>query len=209
MKKYTYLLILLGLVLSVSAAKRRSGSGTTLGWHDVDAIIERHIDSDVEGQEFYAAPRNAGGTIHADMRENNGALGRRVASRGGNSKIVVFYYQLNDISSDYNPIFGVAFSNDRFAEAQAYAEDKQAEYLREKSGDSDLIAEEEYFAAVDKLINELDELKVLILEMRYFEKRSFKEIASILNITESNAKVRTYRVLERLKKIMLKNIAPD
>ncbi len=55
----------------------------------------------------------------------------------------------------------------------------------------------------DKMIetlNELDEIKVLLLEMRYFEKRSFKEIASILNITESNAKVKVYRLLEELKK---------
>ena len=43
-----------------------------------------------------------------------------------------------------------------------------------------------------------------IIEMRVFEQRPFKEIADILDITESNAKVRTYRVLERLKKIMLK-----
>jgi RNA polymerase sigma-70 factor (ECF subfamily) len=39
--------------------------------------------------------------------------------------------------------------------------------------------------------------------MRFFEQRPFKEIADILGITESNAKVRTYRVLERIKKIML------
>ncbi|MFT4762441.1 MAG: DNA-directed RNA polymerase specialized sigma24 family protein, partial [Saprospiraceae bacterium] len=32
------------------------------------------------------------------------------------------------------------------------------------------------------------------------------EIARILDITESNAKVRTYRVLERLKKMILKKI---
>ena len=58
------------------------------------------------------------------------------------------------------------------------------------------------------LIPSLDELRpndLEILEMRFFEQRPFKEIADILEITESNAKVRTYRVLERLKKIMLKN----
>jgi RNA polymerase sigma-70 factor (ECF subfamily) len=42
--------------------------------------------------------------------------------------------------------------------------------------------------------------------MRFFEQRPFKEIAEVLNITESNAKVRTYRVLERLKKIILNQI---
>lgn len=59
------------------------------------------------------------------------------------------------------------------------------------------------------LIQSLDYLKesdLEILELRFFEKRPFKEVADILGITESNAKVRTYRVLERLKKIMLENI---
>ncbi len=59
------------------------------------------------------------------------------------------------------------------------------------------------------LIPALDELKeadMEIVEMRFFEQRPFKEIAEVLNITESNAKVRTYRVLERLKKIILNQI---
>jgi RNA polymerase sigma-70 factor (ECF subfamily) len=59
------------------------------------------------------------------------------------------------------------------------------------------------------LVPALDELKegdLEIIEMRFFEQRPFKEIADVLGITESNAKVRTYRVLERLKKIMLKQL---
>lgn len=41
----------------------------------------------------------------------------------------------------------------------------------------------------------------LMLEMRYFEGRPFKEIGLIMEITENNAKVRTYRALDRLKRI--------
>lgn len=44
----------------------------------------------------------------------------------------------------------------------------------------------------------------LMLEMRYFEERPFKEIAEILEITETNAKVRTYRALDKLKKVVQK-----
>ncbi len=55
-----------------------------------------------------------------------------------------------------------------------------------------------------KSLNLLRPHDLQIIEMRFFEQRPFKEIADILDITESNAKVRTYRVLERLKKIMLK-----
>jgi RNA polymerase sigma-70 factor (ECF subfamily) len=36
--------------------------------------------------------------------------------------------------------------------------------------------------------------------MRFFERRSFKEIGEILNITENNAKVKCFRALEKLKK---------
>ncbi|MEM1320845.1 MAG: sigma-70 family RNA polymerase sigma factor [Bacteroidota bacterium] len=56
------------------------------------------------------------------------------------------------------------------------------------------------------LIHALDELKetdVQLIEMRFFEQRPFKEIADILNITESNAKVKTYRILEKLRKIII------
>ena len=35
---------------------------------------------------------------------------------------------------------------------------------------------------------------VELIEMRYFEKRPFKEVAEILEITENNAKVKTYRI---------------
>lgn len=49
----------------------------------------------------------------------------------------------------------------------------------------------------------LKQEKIELIEMRFFEKRSFKEMGSILNITENNAKVKTYRVLEEMKKIML------
>ncbi len=54
-----------------------------------------------------------------------------------------------------------------------------------------------------KTLSELNEEKLILIEMRFFEKRAFKEIGQILNITENNAKVRTYRVLEEMKGKML------
>jgi len=42
-----------------------------------------------------------------------------------------------------------------------------------------------------------------LIELRYLEQRPFKEVAEILGITENNAKVRTYRILEKMKKIFL------
>ncbi len=73
----------------------------------------------------------------------------------------------------------------------------------------DEMEEDDLEAYRELLVPALDELKesdLEIIELRFFEHRPFKEIADLLNITESNAKVRTYRVLERLKKIMLKQL---
>ncbi len=51
-------------------------------------------------------------------------------------------------------------------------------------------------------LNELSEAEVELLELRFFEERPFKEVAYILNITENNAKVRSYRLLEKMRKII-------
>ncbi len=53
-------------------------------------------------------------------------------------------------------------------------------------------------------IRELDYDEVELLEMRYFEKRRFKEVSEILNISESNAKVKMHRIIKKLKNLMLK-----
>ena len=53
-----------------------------------------------------------------------------------------------------------------------------------------------------KGLAQLKEKEIQFIEMRFFEKRSFKEIGEILGITENNAKVKTFRVLEKLKSIV-------
>lgn len=58
---------------------------------------------------------------------------------------------------------------------------------------------EEYLPALKQIISELDEEDLQLVEMRYFEKRPFKEIAEILNTTEGNAKVKMHRIIEKLK----------
>ena len=49
------------------------------------------------------------------------------------------------------------------------------------------------------IINNLEETQVDIIELRFFQGLSFKEIADIYNITEANAKMRLYRLLEKIK----------
>jgi RNA polymerase sigma-70 factor (ECF subfamily) len=38
-----------------------------------------------------------------------------------------------------------------------------------------------------------------LIEMRFFEERSFKEMAGILNLTEGNARIKTHRAITKLK----------
>ena len=54
--------------------------------------------------------------------------------------------------------------------------------------------------ALIEVIGDLPEIELQIIEMRYFEKRSYREIGDILGMTENNAKVRAYRIVEKLKK---------
>jgi RNA polymerase sigma-70 factor (ECF subfamily) len=59
--------------------------------------------------------------------------------------------------------------------------------------------DELYREHLAKALDTLDEKELQLIEMRFFEQKPFKEIADILGMTESNAKVKTYRILERLK----------
>ena len=52
-------------------------------------------------------------------------------------------------------------------------------------------------------IDELKEEEIQLIELRFFEKRAFKEIGEILEITENNAKVKCFRILDKLKKLFL------
>lgn len=55
----------------------------------------------------------------------------------------------------------------------------------------------------EKLISALNGLKpehAELIDLRFFMRYSFKEIAEFYNITEANAKMRVYRILDRLKK---------
>jgi RNA polymerase sigma-70 factor (ECF subfamily) len=49
------------------------------------------------------------------------------------------------------------------------------------------------------LLNNLPEDKLDLIELRFFNGLSFKEIAAIYNITEANAKMKIYRIIEKLK----------
>jgi RNA polymerase sigma-70 factor (ECF subfamily) len=51
-----------------------------------------------------------------------------------------------------------------------------------------------------ELLATLKKNELELIELRFFENRSFKEIGNILGITENNAKVKTFRALIKLRK---------
>lgn len=60
---------------------------------------------------------------------------------------------------------------------------------------------EEKIQNVLHVIKKLKPQELTLIELRFFEKRSFKEIGEIMYITENNAKVRCFRVLDKLRRM--------
>ncbi len=58
---------------------------------------------------------------------------------------------------------------------------------------------EQYKNILMSVIKNLPEDDLQLIELRFFEKRPFKEIAEILNLTETNTKVKLYRILDKVK----------
>jgi RNA polymerase sigma-70 factor, ECF subfamily len=56
-----------------------------------------------------------------------------------------------------------------------------------------------------RALSKLPAEEMQLLELRFFEKRAFAEVGEILGITENNAKVRTYRIIDKLKVIFNKS----
>ncbi len=54
-----------------------------------------------------------------------------------------------------------------------------------------------------KLLERISPEEIQFLELRFFEGNSFREVGYLLGLTEVNAKIKTYRILKKLKKISL------
>lgn len=71
----------------------------------------------------------------------------------------------------------------------------------------EVFKEEENELNRKRLFDALDKLKdvdLQLIELRYFEDRPYREIGEILAIKENNAKVKTFRALEKLKQLFYK-----
>lgn len=109
---------------------------------------------------------------------------------------------------------GVPFSSwlYRIAKSEVYQSFRNRKAIRTVNVESVHLSEmiqdweeddlEERRIALYASLKQLKEKELQLIEMRFFEKRSFKEIGEILSITENNAKVKCFRVIEKLKRTL-------
>ncbi|MCB0621239.1 MAG: sigma-70 family RNA polymerase sigma factor [Saprospiraceae bacterium] len=102
----------------------------------------------------------------------------------------LFRIASNEVAQHYRKV-----NKDRVVSVEEEQLSDLADEIEEELG-------EDHRQALLGALDDLPEKDLELIELRFFEQRPFKEIAEILDITESNAKVRTYRILERLKKKM-------
>ncbi|WMX14336.1 MULTISPECIES: RNA polymerase sigma factor [unclassified Aureispira] len=86
-------------------------------------------------------------------------------------------------------------------------EERTAQDLEEEYEDKEDL--EINITVLKTVIQDLKPDEVELLELRFFEKRPFKEVADILDITENNAKVKIYRLLQKMKKRFVKQKRSD
>jgi len=77
------------------------------------------------------------------------------------------------------------------------ANEKALTNLKEESREQ----KTDMIATLREALHYLEEDDLTVIELRFFEERPFAEVGEILGITENNAKVRTYRAIDRLKEI--------
>ncbi len=121
----------------------------------------------------------------------------------------VFYKALENLPK-YKPM-GVPFSAWLFRIAgnemnQYFRKNKAVRVLSidrdglgELKGDMEENDQPEVDAQLFKALETLKEDDMELINMRFFEKRSFKEICEILDMNESACKMKLYRILEKLK----------
>lgn len=75
--------------------------------------------------------------------------------------------------------------------------DRQLSHILEEAGETRIT--QENLDQLIEIINNLDGTQTDLLELRFFQQLSFKEIADIYQTSEANAKMRIYRLLDKIK----------
>src|ERR1700739_2476632 len=95
---------------------------------------------------------------------------------------------LNEINTLYR--------KDKVQRSIKVEEDELKSVIHEINPDDDIDAQ---YNRVKEVLADYEEEDIQLIELRFFEKRAFKEIGDIMNMTENNAKVKLYRLLDKLK----------
>ena len=93
-----------------------------------------------------------------------------------------------------------------------YRHNKNTRAVHARLKDMELLCDEitEKETAEDRIrilksaLSTLKEDELLLIEMKYFEHRTYQEICEILDLTVANAKVKMHRIIKKLNKIVLK-----
>jgi RNA polymerase sigma-70 factor, ECF subfamily len=81
-------------------------------------------------------------------------------------------------------------------------EEKHAELLYEEMFGNEVL--NELKAKLPLILERLDSLEIQFIELRFLEDRPFKEVAEIIGVSENYAKVKTYRILDKMKNMFLR-----
>jgi RNA polymerase sigma-70 factor (ECF subfamily) len=88
---------------------------------------------------------------------------------------------------------------------QFYRDSKKARIISiDEKGIKNIVEENgnvdpDLLASLKKALMYLEEDDLELIQLRFFEERSFEEVGEILGITGNNAKIKTYRVIDKLR----------
>ncbi len=88
---------------------------------------------------------------------------------------------------------------------QFYRDSKKARIISiDEKGIKNIVEEKgnidpDLIASLKKALMYLEEDDLELIQLRFFEERAFAEVGEILGISEGSAKIRTYRVIDKLR----------
>lgn len=88
------------------------------------------------------------------------------------------------------------FRADKSTLTESIEKTQIAEMLESEDGK----VSDEQLQRLNQVLQKLSPDDMQLVSLRFFEEMSFKEVAEIVGITENNAKVKVYRILEKLRK---------
>jgi len=119
---------------------------------------------------------------------------KKYESRGLPFSAWLFRIALNECSNFFRKT-----KRDRLVSLDSIAVNELFEELTSEHGPDDLRRK------LPHILQMLSAEELQLIELRFFEQRPFKEVGDILGITETHAKVRVYRALEKMRKMFLKS----